>query len=173
MLKKWQPTWYSKSIHTIDFARLRKKRIKNILLDLDNTVVPYNVLVASEIEKYFFEYLKDLGFSITIISNNNEERVSTFCSKLNIPYVYSSKKPLSRKTKQYLKENHLLTDETVLIGDQIITDIWLANNLKVKSILVEPIQVKEAKITFLNRKLDKCIRKRLKKKGRLVSIERR
>ncbi len=47
--------------------------------------------------------------------------------------------------------------ETVVIGDQIFTDIWGGNRLKLLTILVTPIVKKNFIGTFLHRNLEKII----------------
>lgn len=172
MYKKWLPTWYSSSIHNINYDLLLSKGIKIIFSDLDNTIAPYNVEKPTQKEKDLINKLKKKNFKIIIISNNNIKRVDLFTKDLEVDSIANCKKPLTSKIKKYLELNNIKLDECVVIGDQIATDIWVANNLKVKSILVEPVQKRESIQSYLNRKLDKSIRKRLVKKELLNSIER-
>ena len=51
-----------------------------------------------------------------------------------------------------------------------MTDMWCANKIGCKSILVEPLQKKESIFTFFNRKIDKRKRKKFFAEGKLVSI---
>ena len=53
----------------------------------------------------------------------------------------------------------------VMIGDQIVTDIISGTNFKIKTILVDPLGVKDLKITNLNRKIESFIINRYRKRG--------
>ena len=48
--------------------------------------------------------------------------------------------------------------------------MWCANKAGCISILVDPLQKKESIFTFFNRKIDRVIRKKYNKQGKLVSI---
>ena len=43
MLDKFVPDMYLKSVYDIDYAKLKKKGIKCIIFDLDNTLAPLNM----------------------------------------------------------------------------------------------------------------------------------
>ena len=51
-----------------------------------------------------------------------------------------------------------------MIGDQILTDIYGANNLGINSCLIEKISNVEGRYTKFKRKIEKIIEKKLKKK---------
>ena len=53
----------------------------------------------------------------------------------------------------------------VIIGDQIVTDIFAGNRFRIKTILVDPLGEKDMKITFLNRKIENAIVKKYMRKG--------
>ena len=171
MSKKWYPTWYAKKIFDIDFNVLKESGIKHILCDLDNTIVPYHVVSASEGELKWFEELKGHGFTLAIVSNNYLGRVKKFASEDNIEYLANSNKPTIRRIKKFILKGEINKDEWVFIGDQILTDIWAANRLGIRSILVEPLVKRESIRSFINRKLDNKIRKKILKDKDKISIE--
>lgn len=154
-----QPTWYEPSFQKIDFKALKERGINVILCDLDNTLTAYCAKEPDDNVKDIVAKIKDFGFRLVVISNNNEERVSTFCKDLNIEYFSSVDKPFPYKIRKYMQNNALSPDQCVVIGDQLITDVAFANQLKVRSILVEPAVDSDLPVTRLNRLVDKQIRK--------------
>lgn len=167
----FNPTWYYKSILDIPFEKLQKQGISTILFDLDNTLVPYYCEVPNEAATIIVNKLKQLNMTVYVISNNNIDRVDKFCKSLEIEYLYKSKKPFKKRCKKFLAKHNQEKSKIVLVGDQLLTDIVMANKLKIKSILVEPASEKDLLITRLNRKIDKKIRKKLFKKNLLEGVE--
>lgn len=166
------PTWYSKSIYNIDFAKLKSQNIKYILSDLDNTLVGYDIATPTETVFKLIEELKNNNLELILVSNNNEKRLSKFCSPCSLRFLSGARKPGSRRLKNYLLKNKINVKECAFIGDQLLTDMWCANKTGCISILVEPLQKKESKFTFFNRKIDRRIRKKYLTQGKLVSIMR-
>ena len=52
--------------------------VKGIITDPDNTLVGWDVKEPTERIKEWFSKARELGITITIVSNNNEKRVSSF-----------------------------------------------------------------------------------------------
>ncbi len=164
MNKKLIPTYRCESVFKINYEYLKSKNIINIFFDLDNTLAnPYIKTPANEI-KDLIDKIKKLGFNIFIISNNHQERVELFASFLKVNYFYELKKPKVKKIKEIIKENSIDLSKSVFIGDQIMTDILMANKLNSLSILINPLTKQDEPITFFPRLLDRHFRKKINKK---------
>ncbi len=161
-MSRFMPDMYYKSILDIDYPKLKKNGIKVLLFDFDDTIIPHKVYDLDE------EYIKTLkkikkDFKVYIISNSfNKNKLSTLCTKIGVPYVGKSLKPLGhgyRKLK--LKEE---AKSIAMIGDQLITDIWGSKRRGYVGILVDPINpATEVLPTKINRKIEDIIIKKLKK----------
>ena len=55
-------------------------------------------------------------------------------------------------------------DEVVIVGDQLLTDVFGGNRLGIRSILVMPLVETDLVWTLLNRKIEKFLFKRIEKK---------
>jgi HAD superfamily phosphatase (TIGR01668 family) len=160
--KKFIPVSYYPNIFDIDYQTLTKQGIKSLFFDLDNTIIAYD---EQKIDEKSFKLLKTLekDFDIVIVSNSHKARVKLAASTL--PYVHFAKKPLKFGLKKAIRMVNRSKDEVVLIGDQIMTDVYGANRLKIKSILVKPIKKSSDKwITSFNRFIAKIILKGVKKR---------
>ena len=166
-LDKFKPDAYFKSVHDVTPQFLQSKGIKGIITDLDNTLVPWDVHDATEEIKAWFKEILNHDMKVTIISNNNMERVKTFSDPIQIPFVHSAKKPLRKGFKQGSKQMGLAAHEIAVIGDQLLTDILGGNLGGFYTILVTPIVQTDAKITAFNRKMERFILKRLRRKGKI------
>ena len=172
LAKKLSPTWFCEEIYELNTEILKENGIKTIFFDLDNTLIPFYEALPYEKTKRFINYLKDIGFNIYVISNNHEDRVAKFCKDLNCKYSYMSYKPLPFKLNKFIKKENLNKNETIIVGDQIMTDIICSKFLKIKSILVTPACNDDLKETKINRFIDNKIRNKQKKKGYLNKFER-
>lgn len=172
--KRFIPKEYHPTFFDIDFELLYKKGYRFILTDLDNTLISYAEEKASQeiIEK--IEALKTMGFEVAILSNNHSLRINKFIADLDIlgfanarkPLLFGIKKAVAKSSKNYQKS------EILLVGDQIMTDIWAANKYGSYSILVDPIKMKTEKwYTKLNRKLEKRMLEKIKNKEAKVYQE--
>ena len=160
------PKMYAESFYTIDFEYLLKKDIKNLIIDIDGTILPADDTNVDErlIEK--FKELKDKGFNICLVSNNSKSRVEPVADILKVPYLYKAKKPLRKcydRSLEILKVNDLT--KIAMIGDQMLTDVKGANNYKIYSVLVKPISKKNNIGTYINRRLQNRIERYLKEKN--------
>ena len=98
-----------------------------------------------------------MGFKICLVSNNNRKRVYRFNQKLKVHAIYNTLKPLRRKLRKGMNFLGTDLDNTVLIGDQMFTDVLGGNRLKIKTILVKPIQDNEQWITKVKRSTEKLL----------------
>lgn len=158
------PKMYKKSIFEIPYDKLKNKKIKVLLFDLDNTIGKIEEGTASkEVQTLIKKLSKD--FKIAIVSNNSsKKRVGGFAESLNVDYFYFAKKPSTKCIRKAMKKYVVSPDNIAMIGDQIITDILAANRIKCMSILVDPLAKKDLKITYLNRFIENRIIKHYNRK---------
>ena len=159
------PDIYAQSIHTIDYKKLKKRGIKCLLFDLDNTLAPID---SSKIEtrvKELFAYLEDMGFKVIIFSNSGKKRLKPFKENLNVDTSYSSKKPFKCKYLKIMKLYGFKDTEIAGIGDQLLTDILGANRVGITSIFVNQLCPNDFFFTKFNRFFEKRIIKKFEKRG--------
>lgn len=158
---------YKEDVYEIDYNELKKKGVETLLFDLDNTILPYDIPVLPEDVTLFVENLtKD--FKVVIVSNSHFRRVSGAVKHLkDIPFVHFSKKPLKFGFKKALKKVDAKASTTVIIGDQIMTDIFGGSRMKLaERILVYPVKKRSDHFsTRINRFFERLVIKRLKKKN--------
>ncbi|MCI5732695.1 MAG: YqeG family HAD IIIA-type phosphatase [Tenericutes bacterium] len=166
-MKIFIPDIYQKSIFTINYDKLKKKGIKCLLFDLDNTISPAKEVVLCKKTKKLLDKLKK-DFKIIIFSNNFPKRIAKFGIYYGVDVSCVCLKPFKYKYKYILKKYNFKKDEVAAIGDQLLTDILGGNKMKILTILVDPMTLIDEKETFLNRQIEKAIFKNFKKKDILV-----
>lgn len=147
------PTLVYDSIVKIPIQKLKKMNIDTVLIDLDNTLVPWN---KKEIPQEILQYLLNLkknNFKICIVSNALPTRVKKIIDELEIPYIALAIKPSTRPLRKAIKMLNSKIENTVIIGDQIFTDILAGNRLGIKTILVKPL----AKFELITSKIIRLI----------------
>lgn len=156
------PNAYQKSIYEIDYLKLKKLGYKNLIFDIDNTLMPVNeIKVTNELKELFKKLKKD--FNICIVSNNNNARVDPVKKALNVLAISESNKPQKEAFEQSLRLLKGKKENTVMIGDQMLTDIVGGNKYGLYTILVEPFQNKYDLKTGTSRILQNMMMKKLKK----------
>ena len=120
-------------------ALLKAKGIKLLMLDFDNTIVPYTTNVPTvEMEKWLKMMLSS-DITLCVVSNSKRERVKIFCRQWGIDCITHSKKPFPKGIRQCLKKYEICPCQCALAGDQIYTDVLGANGCGVYSVLVKAI----------------------------------
>ena len=167
MLKHFLPNQHVKSILDIHPKDLQEKGIKGIITDLDNTLVEWDRPNATPRVIEWFEEMKKNQIKVTIVSNNNEKRVKSFSDPLNIPFIFRAKKPLSLAFHRAAKQMNIKKEETVVIGDQLLTDVLGGNRGGFHTILVVPVAQTDGIATKFNRMVERKILNWFRKKGML------
>lgn len=166
MFKKFIPFATAENIYDIDINFLKLNGIKVVFTDIDNTLDSFRALEPTEKVRNLIENLKK-EFKVVLISNNKKKKVSHFCSELGVDFIYKAFKPLPKKINKYINEHKLLKNDIILIGDQMITDVWCANNAKIKVIWTKKVVKEDQWTTHINRIFERFISKYHRKHNNL------
>lgn len=148
------------SIYEIDLFALRNKGKRNLFIDLDNTLVAFTEKNPSLKCVHWINFAKELGFFVCITSNNRKiKRVKKISDALDVYAMYYALKPIVWSIKELMEIFSLRPKDTVVIGDQVLTDIVLGNWLDMHTILVKPISLDYLTIKTAQYKLEKRILK--------------
>ena len=140
--------------------------VKGIILDIDNTLEPYEHPLPGDHVINWLASLNEAGIKASIVSNNGRKRVELFNSKLSLPAYYKAKKPFKRNLLRAIKDMGTSREDTVLMGDQVFTDVWAAHNTGLRAILVPPINDKRDPFTKFKRMLERPIIKKYEKRNK-------
>lgn len=163
--KRFIPNEFHNSFFDIDFAKISRNGYKTILCDLDNTLIPYDETSPTKEILTKFHELENLGLEIILLSNNIPQRLEEFTKDIEVEGFANAKKPLTSGIRKALNIAEINDqDKIVLIGDQLMTDIWAANRFGIYSILVNPLKKKTEKwYTKLNRRTEVKMLAKIKK----------
>lgn len=167
VLKQFLPNQHVKSILDIHPEDLIKRGIKAIITDLDNTLVEWDRPQATPHVIKWFEEMKKHNIKVTIVSNNKETRVKAFSDPLNIKFIFRARKPLAKSFHKAAELMNVKKEETVVIGDQLLTDVLGGNLGGFHTILVVPVAQTDGLATKFNRLVERQILNWFRKKGML------
>ena len=118
---------------------LQSKGIQLLMLDFDNTVVPYTTDVPTAEMECWLETIKASSVRLCVVSNSKKDRVKIFCKQHGLPCITRAAKPFSNGIRRCIERFGLPKDACALAGDQIYTDVLGANCAGIRSILVRSI----------------------------------
>lgn len=133
---------------------LQRLGVRGVILDIDNTLEPYENALPGEKVLAWLNSLYNVGIKTAIVSNNNKERVELFNSEISMPAYYKAGKPFKKNILRAMSDIGTDRSDTVFIGDQILTDVWAAHNAGIRAILVPPIKDKTDPFTKFKRLLE-------------------
>ena len=117
------PDTYVTNVKEITIELLNKNNIKGLLLDVDNTLIDFDLKIL-EGSKDWINTLRENNFRLCILSNTNKiEKVKMVAKELNIPYINFAKKPFKRGFKKGAELLKLQPNQIAVVGDQIMTDV--------------------------------------------------
>lgn len=134
------PKRMTKALTDVTPELLRSRNIRLLMLDFDNTIVPYTTDVPTQAMEHWLKNMNaQEDIQVCIVSNSHNDRVPAFCEKYGLDCITHAKKPFSRGIRQCLEKYGIPAGQAALVGDQIYTDTLGANCMGVTSILVKAI----------------------------------
>jgi HAD superfamily phosphatase (TIGR01668 family) len=140
---------------------LERLNVRGLILDLDNTLTRWeDDKVAPGIHDWIGA-LKEAGIRMVILSNGLREKQDTVSRALDLPLVRAPlPKPFAVGFAKALKVIGLPREEVAMVGDIVVTDIWGANRLGIRTMLVEPLSPRDFPGTKVWRALEVLFRLR-------------
>ena len=118
---------------------LAARGVRFLMLDFDNTIVPYTTDTPSPEMERWLRNLAQSEIQVCVVSNSKKGRVQAFCSRYGLACITHARKPFPKGIDQCLKRYGLPPSQCALAGDQIYTDVLGANCAGVYAILVSAI----------------------------------
>ena len=153
------PDMVVECLTSVSIKSLKEKNIEYALLDMDNTFLAPNTYDISLKFKQWIQDAKNQHIKVFIVTNNsNKLKVQKISKELDILALCKAMKPLSFSLEEYAYQYDIHFDKAALIGNQLFTDILLANWLGCYSILTEPVEKKMSFVKTIQQDLEDYIR---------------
>lgn len=151
-----QPDRFFARITSIDVRHdLLSAGLSCVLLDIDNTVRSRE---SGEVPRDVREWLakaRNAGVSFCLLSNNWHSDVHAFAQELDLPILAKACKPLPFGYVAAMRKIGAAKDDTVVVGDQLLTDVLGAHLVGLKAFLVVPLAEVDLKHTLMLRGLER------------------
>lgn len=155
----------------IDLGDLRARGCEAIMLDLDNTLLPWKSSVVPDDCRSWVKRASEMGMKLCIVSNtHNPRRLKRIAADLGIPAFARALKPRSHGFDAALEALDCDRSRCIVVGDQLMTDIWGGNRAGMFTVLVKPMHPLEFVGTKVSRMVEWAILTYLRRKGRLGTI---
>ena len=118
---------------------LKERNIRLLMLDFDNTIVPYTTSTPTEEMDAWLKSMLASDIQLCVVSNSKRDRVKIFCQGYGMDCITHARKPFSKGIRQCLAQYRMRPKYAAIVGDQIFTDTLGGNCTGVTSILVEAI----------------------------------
>ena len=151
-----QPDRFFSRITRVDIERdLRASGRTHVLLDVDNTILTRD---TGEVPRDIGAWLaraRMAGISFCLVSNNWHQSVFDLAAELELPLVARSVKPLPPAFLLGMHKIGAKRRNTVVIGDQLITDCMGGHFLGMPVYMVLPLVEADLKHTLMLRHVEK------------------
>lgn len=158
-LQRFSPVEALDSLESVRLDELWESGKRLILLDVDNTLLPWRSEEVPESTLAWLDQARELGFRLCVLSNTrNPERLERICGRMGLDFIRDKFKPSPKMFYLAMGKYGVEESAAVMIGDQLLTDVWGANRAGIDAIWVKPIGQREfAGTALFSRRIERVI----------------
>ena len=157
-MKLFEPDRYFAAITSIDIEwDLLRLHLDHVLLDIDNTLLRRDNHEVPLSIRAWLAKARSKGVKLCLLSNNFHDAVFDLAEELDLPIVAKAMKPLPFGYERAMKLIGATKGDTVMVGDQLFTDIAGAHALGMKAYLVQPLVEEDLKHTLIMRRFERVL----------------
>ncbi|MBF0779939.1 MULTISPECIES: YqeG family HAD IIIA-type phosphatase [unclassified Granulicatella] len=156
-MKLLKPMWLVKDIVTLTPEDFQKLGVRTIFIDVDNTLIALDNPFHNQDMQTWVKALQAKHIEVVALSNNTTKHVQTLVEPFGIPFVANAKKPTLLGLKKAMACVQAKKEYSILIGDQLFTDILAGNRMGIRTILVKSLGKKDLFATKIIRNIEKRV----------------
>ena len=159
------PDFIVDSVTEVDATRLESLGVRGLLLDVDGALKPhYGKEILPEVAAWLNE-LSRAGLRIAFFSNGRAERIAPLAETAGVKVFANCCKPFPFACRRALQELGLTPRETLVMGDQLFTDVLCGRLVGAQTAYVRPLSPEEPIYTSIKRPLERLVLGRHFRKG--------
>jgi len=151
------PDHYYDSVFLIPYEELWKNNIRGIIFDIDNTLTAFDEKLPPPKIVELIKKLELMGFKICLVTNNTGKRLRGFNEHMSIFGIANALKPFTRGLRQAMAKMETTPAQTMIVGDQLLSDIWGGKNAGITTVLVKPITDRDFIFVKIKRKIERVM----------------
>ena len=163
MKKILMPDYMFRKFDDVTPEFLESIGVSALIIDIDNTLAPYEQPQPDERIFAWVEGMRAHGVKMTLMSNNDRERVELFNRDLGLPAYADCGKPKTKNLVLAIEKMGATLENSASIGDQLLTDALAAHLLGIPAYIVPPIKDKKNLFFRFKRLLEKPYVRKYKK----------
>lgn len=153
-----KPDRYFSRISRIDIERdLVGCGFKSVLMDVDNTILTRDTHEVPRDVAQWLARAREAGLAFCLLSNNWHEGVYQLADRLELPIVAKAIKPLPPAFLMALRKIDAARATTVVIGDQLVTDVLGAHFLGMTAYMLQPLVEQDLPHTLMLRHFERLV----------------
>ncbi len=129
--------------------------IRFIFSNIDNTLATYDDPEPPPDVVRWCRDMEEAGIRVIFVSNNDRERVERFAAPLGVPAYWKARKPLLGTLKRAVKDAGASPEDSLLLGDQLLTDAAAGKRCGMTVFIVPPIADKTTLFWRVKRSMEK------------------
>ena len=158
IFKAMKPERVHKDLTGMPWKELYDEGIRTALLDFDNTLGPDHATEPEEFSYKCVKMIEDTGIRCCLVSNAKSGRSAKIAEMLGIPVVTYANKPGTSGVLKAIKLMGSSADKSLMVGDQVFTDVIAGNRSGVRTFMVEKLHKQEIWYVLLKRPFEKLVR---------------
>lgn len=160
MRNLFKPVMVRRRLTDLDVEELRTRGIEALIIDLDNTLLPWDSDTPGPETLDWLRRARASGMRLCILTNNKKNRTQSISQTLGIRGIWSATKPFPYGFSRALSHLQVPRSRCAVVGDQLFTDILGGNAAGFATILVDPLSVREMAWTRFVRGIERTLLRR-------------
>ncbi len=161
LLRYLTPDAVVAKVEDVTAPMLAQWGVRGVVLDLDNTIVPWNTSDVTPAVHGWVRALAAADILACVLTNNYTRRASQVANALDIPIIKVAFKPSPIAFRAALRVMALAPSQAAVVGDQLYTDVLGGKLVGMRAVLVEPLSTREFFTTRFVRWLERPVRARV------------
>ena len=153
-----EPDRYFSRLSHVDINRdIAALGFRYVLLDVDNTILTRDTHEVPRDVGFWLARARDAGIVFCLLSNDWHREVYGLAQRLDLPIVAKAVKPLPPAFIFAMNKMGANRKNTLVIGDQLVTDVIGAHALGMKAYLLAPLVEQDLPHTLLLRNVERAV----------------
>ena len=158
IFKAMKPEKVYKDLARIPWDELSSSGITTALLDFDNTLGRDHATEPEEFSYNCVKMIEEKGIKCCLVSNAKSGRSAKIAEMLGVPCVTYANKPGTSGVIKAMELMNSTPATSVMVGDQIFTDVIAGNRAGLRTFMVEKLYKPEIWYVMLKRPFEKIVR---------------
>ncbi len=157
MFRFLHPDFIVDCVTEFDRPRLVSLGVRGLLLDVDGALKPhYGTEILPAVAAWIAE-LREAEFKLAFFSNGLATRIAPLAASVGVRVFAGACKPLPFLCRRAIKEMGLTPAQTLIVGDQLFTDVLCGRLVGTITAYVRPLSPEEPFYTRFKRPLERLV----------------